>query len=104
MDKISKAPDHVVRAILIALCEDSRIEKKALAYLNKITSRVAITSAVRTVSASYIRTTPNSSLKRKAESTIQICARCKDPFYPEENNHKPCRYHPGTQIKLRGTD
>lgn len=113
MEKLSKAPDHIVRAILIALCEDGRQEKKALAYLNKLTAKAAVASAFRagggsggggagssnTGTSNALGNGHNASLKRKAESNIQICARCKDPFYPEENVGKPCRYHPGTPKK-----
>ncbi|KAI0602638.1 hypothetical protein F4775DRAFT_534852, partial [Biscogniauxia sp. FL1348] len=77
MEKITNAPDHIVRAALIALCNDSTIRHKAVEYIDKMSSGVA------------------GGRKRKAESAVKICVKCQDPFREEDNGPKACRFHDG---------
>lgn len=86
MEKISKAPDKLVRAVLIALCDDSDVERKAVEYLSSLTA--------------WAGNADSRSRKRKAESDIHICVQCKDAFYDDENVGKPCLFHGGMFMRI----
>ncbi|KAK3897101.1 hypothetical protein C8A05DRAFT_39350 [Staphylotrichum tortipilum] len=86
MDALSRASDHTVRAILMALCADSRIYDKALSYLNQLEPE-AVTKAKDT------KTSPSDAKKRKPSSGLSICVQCDAPF--SEDTTELCRYHPG---------
>ncbi|KAI4867798.1 hypothetical protein F4820DRAFT_445621 [Hypoxylon rubiginosum] len=88
-DALAKAPDNVVRAILIALCSDSDINRKANAYLKKIASKTD--SQVPTKS----NTSGTNTRKRKATEEVHICVQCQQPFYKDENNAQACKFHNG---------
>ncbi|KAI0010890.1 hypothetical protein F4779DRAFT_616153 [Xylariaceae sp. FL0662B] len=83
MDRIAKAPDHIAREILLALCKDSFQKKKAIQYLDKIEKKMAAQAKV----APRSKTSGNR-LKRKAGSEIKICIQCQEPFQEEENGPK----------------
>jgi hypothetical protein len=84
VERIVNAPDHVVRAILIAICNSIPQRSKTLEYLDKITNVESASTA-----------SPKKSLKRKAKSEIKICVQCQDAFNEDENDDEACRYHPG---------
>ncbi|KAI1501863.1 hypothetical protein F5X99DRAFT_408671 [Biscogniauxia marginata] len=84
MEKITNASDHLIRATLIALCNDSDIRNKAEEYIDKMTSLQE--DAAHENAGGH---------KRKAESTIKICVQCQDSFYEEDNGPRACRYHDG---------
>lgn len=76
LEKMLKAPDYQVRAILLSLCDDSDIREKAL-------SRFA---------ALDVFDKPS---KRKAVEDIHVCVQCDEPFTCEDNEFGDCMYHPG---------
>lgn len=83
MDLIQSAPDHLVRATLIALCSDRSQLAKAKDYLSKM-GHIAATPAT------------DNSLKRKAEDEVKICVQCQEPYYEADNiGEGSCKYHNG---------
>ncbi|KAM0815541.1 hypothetical protein AB5N19_01340 [Seiridium cardinale] len=83
MDNILSAPDHLVRATLIALCNDRAQLKKAIDYLDKMGHSAA-------------RPAPplaaNNKLKRKAAEAVKICTQCQEPYHESDNGGKrPCK-------------
>ncbi|KAI1761370.1 hypothetical protein GGR53DRAFT_469369 [Hypoxylon sp. FL1150] len=88
-DALVKAPENVVRAILIALCSDADINRKANGYLKKITSKTA-SEASKSSDA-----TETNARKRKASVDVSICVQCQQPFYKDENNAQACKFHNG---------
>lgn len=87
MDAILSAPDHLVRATLIALCSDRVQLSKAKDYLGKMGHTACLPAAL---------PADDQSLKRKAEEDIKICVQCQEPFYEVDNEGKtPCKFHSG---------
>ncbi|KAK6063997.1 hypothetical protein SCUP234_12603 [Seiridium cupressi] len=87
MDNILSAPEHLVRATLIALCNDRTQLKKAIDYLDKMGH-----SAARP--APPLAT--DNKLKRKAAEAVKICVQCQEPYHESDNGGKhPCKYHNG---------
>ncbi|KAI0181839.1 hypothetical protein GGR52DRAFT_526508 [Hypoxylon sp. FL1284] len=86
---LAKAPDNVLRAVLMALCADPDTNLKATAYLEKITSKAN----------SDVSESPDASeskpRKRKATEDVRICTQCQEPFYDDENNAQACQFHDG---------
>jgi len=103
------APDHVVRSVLVALCEKSAVKQRALEVFRKLTrpgiynmlsgvgesnsgqSEIGSASA----SASGSGSIGSSLGKRKATPLYQVCVQCDEPFFPEDNRERTCIYHPG---------
>ncbi|KAI5921847.1 hypothetical protein F4810DRAFT_676138 [Camillea tinctor] len=81
MNQIANAPDDLVRAALIALCNKPSNKNKALDYINKMTALKGDAAAV--------------GQKRKRESPVKICIKCEDSFYEEDNGPKACLFHDG---------
>lgn len=85
LDALRAASEHTIRAILIALCDDSDISEKALSYLSMLEP-----DAVKRAKDS-----PTTEKKRKATSGLAICVQCEISFDPDDNNVKECQYHNG---------
>ncbi|KAK5993806.1 hypothetical protein PT974_07243 [Cladobotryum mycophilum] len=77
LDLIKTIPGDHAQAILLFLCANNSILKKAASHARGLASRT---------------TGP---LKRKAESVIAICVQCDQPFDTNENTEKDCIYHNG---------
>lgn len=87
IDRIINTPDDILRKVLVALCNaESDILDKATEYLNSINSLSEQANGSQTA---------GSSKKRKATSDIELCPRCHEAFYTDENTVKDCIYHPG---------
>lgn len=117
MSKLESAPEDVVRAILLALCQDPAQERKAMQYYAKLNALKSKTLApvVNNAGASAgSKTNPvvisdggdeksryesyskgKEGNKRKAASEVRICTRCKEAFSEDENHLEACLYHPG---------
>ncbi|CAG9984471.1 unnamed protein product [Clonostachys byssicola] len=81
-EQVMCAPESLVKAVLLALCEDKNVEKIALARLDALTkSSGALQGPAR---------------KRKATNDLAVCAQCDKPFYKDDNQPKDCLYHPGS--------
>ncbi|ROW11888.1 hypothetical protein VPNG_04988 [Cytospora leucostoma] len=81
MDHIQRASEDELRAIVLALCKDSRTERRVLAYLGKLRK-------LKHAQAS-------SGTKRKATEEVFICVRCNEAFSEDTNHRKACTYHDG---------
>jgi hypothetical protein len=104
--RLFNAPDHVVRNVLVALCEKSAVEERALELFRKFT-RPDVSNRLpdvgedngnqsKTGSATASGTIGSSLGKRKALPLYQFCSQCDEPFFPEDNEERTCIYHPGT--------
>lgn len=82
LDKVLKAPEQQLRAILRAVCDDEDARKKAIKHYHALQEFVPI----------Y---TSTESAKRKAKSEVHICVQCDEPFLEEDNRFGDCYYHPG---------
>lgn len=80
--------DSGVRAVLVALCADPAIKKKALGLIAKLEPNAV------PLDSTYVAR-KGSSLKRKTTGE-SICIQCGEPFYKEYNRLKECCYHSGT--------
>lgn len=85
MDALAYASEHTIRAILTALCDDSRVYDKALGYLDRLEpeAKIKARSAM----------SQENTKKRKLASTLSICVQCDETFY--EGSTEKCRYHYG---------
>lgn len=111
MDRLLSAPDPLVHSVLVALCDDDRVQARALRYLAELQSYAAqLASAAAAAAAS----SPSDSAgggggaaavtnprKRKAPPSepgqlgMQLCIQCKHAFTPADNSDKACFYHDG---------
>jgi cytochrome c553 len=87
MDSLLSIPDAKAKSILLALCfDDALLAKKAATFLSQINQREKMRPQI----------TQATNVKRKAESAIEVCTRCHEPFYEDDNVPKSCTYHEGT--------
>ncbi|KAL2756655.1 hypothetical protein ACRALDRAFT_1080818 [Sodiomyces alcalophilus JCM 7366] len=107
-DVIAQTPEPLVRAILLALCDDTRVRTRAFQYLARLEQHeaearrpsVAVSAAGgeegsrSPTSASYAHGNTNP-MKRKKTGAPRICAQCDMIFTDEENEFGACRYHSG---------
>ncbi len=85
MEAFDWATDQAVRAVLIALCDDMSVRRKALEYLDKVEPK-AWANAI-PISVTH---------KRKAHPGLRICIQCGDAFDETDNATQDCAYHSGT--------
>lgn len=103
MDRILLAPEPLIRAVLVALCDNERLHARSLNYLDRLEKLHAPPPPAGT-------TKPNAPTdaqpqpaslkllgKRKAPEPPppQICIQCKHAFLPEGNNPQACAFHHG---------
>lgn len=104
MNRLLSASDPtLVHSVLVALCDDDRIQARALKYLAELEDYATkITSGDHTDGAEDAAGTGNESagssnpLKRKTASMpAQLCIMCKQAFSPGDNSPTACLYHEG---------
>lgn len=104
MDRLISAPDAHLSAVLVALCDDDRVQARALRYLAELQSyatRLAGSSGDPPPNAAPVGEPATNPLKRKAlapepdQLEIQLCIQCKHAFTPTDNTSKACAYHDG---------
>ncbi|KAG6364550.1 hypothetical protein INS49_006152 [Diaporthe citri] len=103
MDRILLAPEPLIRAVLVALCDSERLHARSLRYLDRLEKlNPAPTPAATTKSEAPANTQPQptgSKLlgKRKAAEPPppQICIQCKHAFLPDSNSPQACAFHHG---------
>ena len=84
---VKDAAPSDVKAVLIALCSNAaETATEAETLLRKM-------QEARREPA--IACTVHVGVKRKAEHELAICADCKEPFCPEDNERKECYWHEG---------
>ncbi|KAI1426941.1 hypothetical protein F5Y12DRAFT_222298 [Xylaria sp. FL1777] len=99
--KIANAPEDIVRAVLIALCQDPVQEKKVMSYFVKLEELrsegegIDASTSTNEQNNDGGRTNAKGPKKRMAISEIGICELCKEPFSADDNRSNGCRYHPG---------
>lgn len=116
MDRLICAPESLAQSVLVALCDDTRIQTRALKYLGELedyASRRA-TANKNTTTTTTAKNNNNNNNKnddqgdkggssansnplkrRKPMEPGQICLQCKHAFIPSGNAAKACLYHPG---------
>lgn len=103
MDRILLAPEPLIRAVLVALCDSERLHARSLRYLDRLEKlHQAPTSTGTTKSEAPASTQPQPTGpklhgKRKAPEPPppQICIQCKHAFLPDSNNPQACAFHHG---------
>lgn len=107
MDRILLAPDPLVRAVLVALCDSQRLQARSLRYLDRLEkSQGAPTSTETTKYDSPTNIHPQLTDtyhlgrlgKRKSPDPPppQICIQCKHAFLPHSNTPHACAFHHGS--------
>lgn len=99
MDRLLTAPDPLVHSVLVALCDDDRIQARALRYLTELQNYA---SRIGAGGGPGVANAPGSSgasadAKRKASAMepAQLCIQCKYAFSPGDNSPTACCYHEG---------
>jgi hypothetical protein len=83
LDELVQAPEHQIRAILRALCQDRDTRVRALGHFEDV---LAIDK-------------PSNTHKRKADDELSICVQCDDAFYKNDNtDNTACCYHWGEHL------
>lgn len=107
MNRLLSASDPtLVHSVLVALCDDDRIQARALKYLAELEDYATkITSGDPNAADDDNAGTGNESagsgsnnpLKRKTASMMpaQLCIMCKRAFSPGDNSPTACLYHEG---------
>ena len=81
VETIANAPIYHLRAVLQLVCAES---EEARSQAEKSFKDLHVADQLAPVGR-----------KRKAEIPVDMCLRCKEPFYPDANKGKDCRYHDG---------
>lgn len=98
MDRILLAPEPLIRAVLVALCDSERLHARSLRYLDGLEKlHPAPTYTGAPASTQPQPTGPKLTGKRKAAEPPppQICIQCKHAFLPDSNNPQACAFHHG---------
>ncbi|CAN8097229.1 unnamed protein product [Discula destructiva] len=113
MNRLLSAPDPLVHSILVALCDDERIQARALKHLAALkdyANKLDGTSAADGEEPHHhhhhhrgvvvVSPEPASSNPRKRKTTAsmmpaQLCVMCKAAFSPCDNSPTACRCHQG---------
>ena len=103
MDRILLAPEPLVRAILVALCDNERLCARSLRYLDlleKLQPPPPSAGNTKPDAPTNAQSQPASLKllgKRKAPEPPppQICIQCKLAFLSERNNPQACAFHHG---------
>ena len=118
--KIANAPEDVVRAVLIALCQDPMQKRKAMLHIEKLNKPKMLQGRSEIVNAGVGMRATNGSTnqgesdkesnhyscldvgetkkKRRAISEMAICEKCSEPFSEDTNSSEACWYHPGSSV------
>ncbi|KAI1743499.1 hypothetical protein F4680DRAFT_444782 [Xylaria scruposa] len=106
MVELANAPEDIVRAVLIALCQDSEQEQKAKQYFKSIkwlkseelgrdeNSGIDGSNGVGDVDSRIAEGEPKR--KRAASDIIRICEECKEAFSVDDNPSDACEFHTGS--------
>lgn len=81
MDIVQQASAEELRAVVLALCKDTRVMMRVVGHIKRL--REAEANA------------PKTGQKRKAEAQFFICVRCEETFSEGANHSKACAYHFG---------
>ncbi|KAI0481427.1 hypothetical protein F4859DRAFT_419217 [Xylaria cf. heliscus] len=117
MDQLLAAPEDILRAVLIALCQDSRQQEKALSHFHNLQAlrseqlECDDTATADSIGSEASDPIPNGSdetsnggsringvapSKKRVASEIAICDICQEAFSYDDNPSDSCRYHTGS--------
>ena len=95
-DHLSQAPEPLVRAILMTLCDDDRVKAKALRYFDRLLRFESESQDgpedLRSPTSGVPTKNPR---KRRKTGDPKICVQCDSIFLEEENQFGICKYHAG---------
>lgn len=120
MTHLITADEDIVRAVLMALCQDGRQERKAIAHFKKLQqlgsgqhthadntaagstsgANAATSHRSNEISNGHGRINGREPTKRRAASEIRICDQCQEAFSEDDNPSDACLYHPGSSRLL----
>lgn len=103
MNRLLSAPDPLVHSVLVALCDDARIQARALKYLAELEDYAArivrgasdSSEATAAPAAAGSRAPTNPLKRKKASMPAQLCVVCRRAFSPGDNSPTACLYHGG---------
>lgn len=105
MDRILLAPEPLIRAVLVALCDSDRVHARSISYLDRLErlhqpSPPPPAGTANPDAPANVQPQPASLKllgKRKAPEPPppQICIQCKHAFLPGTNNPQACAFHHG---------
>ncbi|KKY33354.1 hypothetical protein UCDDA912_g06730 [Diaporthe ampelina] len=103
MDRILLAPEPLIRAVLVALCDNERLHARSIRYLDRLEKLHPAPTSTGTAKseapADIPPQPPGSKLlgKRKSSEPTppQICIQCRHAFLPGSNNPQACAFHHG---------
>ncbi|KAG7142701.1 hypothetical protein HYQ45_000926 [Verticillium longisporum] len=103
LDDLAQAPEPLARAILLALCDDERVEARALRYYERLlqfeadAAQGAGNGAGTPAGGDEVRSPTESNPKKRKKKTgdPRICVQCDCVFVEEENGYESCQYHAG---------
>lgn len=94
MDRLLSAPEPLIHSVLVALCDDDRIQARALKYLAELQNYATQIGDSSDPADASGEANP---LKRKvsASESAQLCVQCKQAFSVGDNSPTACLYHSG---------
>lgn len=110
MDRLLSAPEPLMHSVLVALCDDDRVQARALRYLDELqtyAAQLAGSSPTTDADASGrdgrdARPRPRPRPRKRPRPAsepdqlgMQLCIQCKHAFTPADNSSKACFYHDG---------
>lgn len=100
MNRLLSAPDPLVHSVLVALCDDDRIQARALKYLEELetyAAKFARSGGDDDITGGGSESSSSNPLKRKKASLMpaQLCIMCKRAFSPGDNSPTACLHHEG---------
>lgn len=100
MNRLLSASDPLVHSVLVALCDDDRVQARALKYLAELEDYATKFASGSGADNDVVDVAGNESsssnpLKRKASMPAQLCIMCERAFSPGDNSPTACLYHEG---------
>lgn len=103
MDRILLAPEPLIRAVLVALCDNERLHSRSLRYLDRLEK---LHPAPTSPETAKLEDPVNSRTQHTGSKVLgkrkfpeppppQICIQCNDAYSPASNNQKACAFHHG---------
>ncbi|KJZ77596.1 hypothetical protein HIM_02773 [Hirsutella minnesotensis 3608] len=75
IQRLKTIPDHQARQVLLALCNDERVLKKAVEYARQLEEAAHF--------------------EPKSKSSLAVCVRCDEVFNTNDRDDEACEYHDG---------
>lgn len=85
MGSIMQISDHTAHLVLIALCEDGLVKRKALKLIEKNKDAQKKGNG----------TKRNGTKRKVRDEDLLVCEQCQSFYTEEENSDMACRFHDG---------